>query len=408
MENSSNSELVAFSDGEGLLLFGTEKKLQHLDSQFDGGTRVISSQAISRASAVLQGASIASSISGRWVKLDKDSAEALKKLGIDNPVSGVVRRGEAGLPGNPGEMIRHLRFEKGGISPAMAAGGAAIVTQVAIEAAVEEILEYLEVIDEKLDTLLRQRKIDALGRLGGIQSTLEEADELYRKSGSVSRTTWSKIQNQGADLKVIEAYALEQLSDAADQLSKKNDSKKIAELLKDLDSDLSFWLGILARSIYLQDRGYILELAHVDEFEPEHLESHREGILAARKSRISATGERLLELAGRIQDAAAVSNQVWVSNPMRARRITSWGSSLHGDIQDFARYIETDFDVENALELKTWTQSFKSLAADAVESTNRYREERRVRKEERVLERAAEIMAARELTDQADEEGDEE
>lgn len=58
----------------------------------------------------------------------------------------------------------------------------------------------------------------ATSQLGGIQCTIEEADELYRRSSSVSSTTWSKVDHLGSALNGFESYAIEQLDDAVDQL----------------------------------------------------------------------------------------------------------------------------------------------------------------------------------------------
>jgi len=115
----------------------------------------------------------------------------------------------------------------------------------------------------------------ATSQLGGIQCTIEEADELYRRNSSVSSTTWSKVDHLGSALNGIESYAIEQLDDAVDQLRKqKNNSKKLETLLAGLKGDLPLWLGVAARSIYLHDRMYVLEIAHVNEFEPRQLDSH--------------------------------------------------------------------------------------------------------------------------------------
>lgn len=71
---------------------------------------------------------------------------------------------------------------------------ATMATQYALEAALDEITAYLEVIDAKLDQLLKQRKTETLGQLGGIAMAIEEANAIYNETDGVSLVTWSKVQ----------------------------------------------------------------------------------------------------------------------------------------------------------------------------------------------------------------------
>ena len=270
MENASN-ELAFLADGKGLLILSEEDRFPSTAAyEFEP----LSPQVLFRASNVLSSISDRQFKSGKYYKATDETAMMLQHRTSKGPVSGVLRRGDLGLADNPGQFFKHASFQEVKFSPAMTSNAAGIAAQAAIEAAIAEIKEYLEIIDEKLDVLLRQRRIDALAQLGGIQYTIEEADELYRRSNSVSATTWSKVDHLGSALNGIESYVIEQLDDAVDQLRKhQNNSKKIEALLEGLKDDLRLWLGVAARSIYLHDRIYVIEIAHVNEFEPAQLDS---------------------------------------------------------------------------------------------------------------------------------------
>lgn len=301
--------------------------------------------------------------SGKYYKATDETAKLLQQRTSSGPVPGVLRRSDLGLADNPSRFFKHTSFQEVKFSPAMASGAAGIAAQAAIEAAIAEIKEYLEVIDEKLDTLLRQRKVDALAQLGGIQYTIEEADELYRRSSSVSATTWSKVDHLGSALNGIESYAIEQLDDAVDQLRKqKNNSKKLETFLAGLKGDLPLWLGVAARSIYLHDRMYVLEIAHVSEFEPRQLDSHREGIHDARKDRLESTTRRLLEMDTAIRETAKLSNQIWVTNPIRARHITAHANEIHDIISAFAQHLRMSVEDAERLHVQGWRQSVVSAS----------------------------------------------
>lgn len=152
---------------------------------------------------------------------------------------------------------------------------------------------------------------------------------------------------------------------------------------------------------------YVLEIAHVNEFEPRQLDSHREGIHDARKDRLESTTRRLLAMDSAIRDAAKLSNQVWVTNPIRARHITAHANSIHDIISAFAQHLRMNVQDAERLQVQGWRQSVMSLAEDTVNAANRARqsavdqaqkatEKIRDMNDDRLLAKAAEIEARRE------------
>lgn len=415
---TASKELAFLADGDGLLILSEEESFPAASAPV---FEPLSPQVLFRANNVLSMISDRQFKSGKYYKATDETAALLQHRTSTGPVPGVLRRGDLGLADNPSKFFKHTSFQEVKFSPAMASSAAGIAAQAAIEATIAEIKDYLEVIDEKLDDLLRQRRINALAQLGGIQYSIEEADELYRRSSSVSATTWSKVDHLGSALNGIESYAIEQLDDAVDQLRKdKNNSKKLETFLAELKDDVSLWLGVAARSIYLHDRMYVLELAHVNEFEPTQLDSHREAIVEARKARLASTTLRLLEMDEAIRDAARLNNQVWVTNPIRARHITAHANSIHENISAFAQHLRLSVNEAERLQVQGWRQSVMSLAGDTIDAANRARrsavdqaqkatEKLRDMNEDRLLAKAAEIEARREKErgelESADDEG---
>lgn len=408
METSSK-DLAFLADGEGLLILSEEDRFPATSAP---AFSPASTQVLFRASNVLSTISDRQFKSGKYYKATDETARMLQHRTSKGPVPGVLRRGDLGLADNPGQFFKHASFQEVKFPPAMTSTAAGIAAQAAIEAAIAEIKEYLEVIDEKLDILLRQRRIDALAQLGGIQYTIEEADKLYRRDNSVSATTWTKVAHLGSALNGIESYAIEQLDDAVDQLRKhQNNSKKIEALLEGLKDDLPLWLGVAARSIYLHDRLYVIEIAHVNEFEPAQLDSHREGIVEARRDRLESTTRRLLEMDTAIRETAKLSNQVWVTNPIRARHITAHANEIHDIISAFSQHLRMSVEDAERLQVQGWRQSVVSLAGDTVDAANRARqsavgqaqkatEKIRDMNDDRLLAKAAEIQARRERGEQ--------
>lgn len=318
---SANNELsfVVDNDGKGILILGEEADfpMEQSDNHLEFGN--VTSRAAIHATELLGSIAGQYADSGRYLKLDKESAKWLERVKGTGPITGLIRKGDLGTAGNPSEIIKHLRFEKATFKPGMAAGVAGLMTQIALEAALAKIKNYLVAIDEKVDLLLRQRKGEELAKLRGAQHAIEEADELYRRSGTVSDTTWSKISHLGGNLNDITAFALEQIEDIVNQVqAKEGKVKQASTQLDHLNRELPAWLGILATSVYLHDSLYVLELARVRDHEPSHLDSHREGITKARTNRLSDIAQRLY----RFKQTTRSAGDLEVMQRLRAPRKT--------------------------------------------------------------------------------------
>lgn len=161
---SSNKDLAFLADEEGLLILSEEDRFPATSAP---AFSPASPQVLFRANNVLSTISNRQFKSGKYYKATDETAKLLQHRTSCGPVPGVLRRSDLGLADNPSRFFKHTSFQEVKFSPAMASSAAGIAAQAAIEAAIAEIKEYLEVIDEKLDTLLRQRKVDALAQLGG-------------------------------------------------------------------------------------------------------------------------------------------------------------------------------------------------------------------------------------------------
>lgn len=367
---SANNALsfVVDSDGKGLLLLGEEADFATPQS----GNRLefgnVTSQALIHATKIVGSVMGRHADSGRYLKLDKESAELLKHFKGTGPITGVIRKGDLRIAGNPGEIIKHLKFEKASFKPGMAAGVAGLMTQIALEAALAEIKNYLVAIDEKVDLLLRQRRHEELAKLRGTQHAIEEADELYRRSGTVSDTTWSKISHLGGHLNEIAAFALEQIEDTVNQVQGKKVKMKQASIQLDkLNRELPAWLGILATSVYLHDSLYVLELARVRDHEPSHLASHREGITQARAKRLSDIAQRLYTFKQTTRSAGDLDVARRVRAPRKTPQIQQNANSALHHIEELEGYLELENAAVGRLDQQPWLDSAKKFGGNTWE-----------------------------------------
>ena len=125
------------------------------------------------------------------------------------------------MVGQRGSIKKWIQIETGPGSmltnPAMLAGAAGIMAQMAMQQQMDEITDYLATIDQKLDAVLRAQTNQVLARLDGVDLAVREAMSVRDAVGRVSEVTWSKVQNSAQTIHETQGYALRQLGDLADK-----------------------------------------------------------------------------------------------------------------------------------------------------------------------------------------------
>jgi hypothetical protein len=241
-----------------------------------------------------------------------------------------------------------------------------MATQYALEAALDDITAYLEVIDRKLDQLLKQRKTETLGDIGGVTLAIDEAAAIYSHTGVVSGVTWSKVEGLAFTLQRMQWEAVEQLHDVAKNVqSAAGDADKSAKALAQAQEDAEFWLGVLARAIALQDRYYVLELARVAAEDVMQLETHRQGIAVARADRVRRITHGLQAVSGAVISAAALSNAAKVANPIAAPRVARHANGLSVGMSSFAEHANLELGVLGVVDETRWARAARELAGEA-------------------------------------------
>lgn len=162
---------------------------------------------------------------------------------------------------------------------------ATMVMSMAIQLAVEDLAKYLEVMDVKLDNLLQKDRAEAMGEIRGITRVLPEAVDMYQETGRVSSVSWDKIQHHPTALASFVAQCVEQIDSTTEKISHGSVSDK-AKVAEDL-----------AREEL--KRFHVLELARVNQGQPEDAETHREVIAKHNE----AMGSNVLRAVHRLSDA---------------------------------------------------------------------------------------------------------
>lgn len=145
-------------------------------------------------------------------------------------------------------------------NPAILAGVGGIMAQAAMQQAMDEITDYLAVIDAKVDDILRAQKDAVLADMIGVDLVIAEAMTVSGSVGRVSEITWSKVQATSITVAWTQAYALRQLDALAEKLEGTTKIGDLADLSKKVETQVHDWLAVLARCFQLQDALCILEL----------------------------------------------------------------------------------------------------------------------------------------------------
>lgn len=366
------SEIELISDGDGIALIGPTDTVEmflsshalesrHLDlsrlrTAFGGGATIAKA-----------GSEIAAS-SGRWMKLTEESWKAAQHLPkVTNSTTGNLH---ATLRASNGQFAKNLQFLKNPAAmlsnPAMLAGIGGIMAQVAMQQTMDEILEYLAVIDAKIGDVLRAQKDAVLADMIGIDLALEEAMTIRKAVGSVSEVTWSKVQGSSMTVGRTQAYALRQLDALAEKLESKS-VDTLADLVPKVERETQEWLGVLAHCSYLQEAIGVIELDRVLGTSPEEVDHHRTALHTARLKRyelIARTTDRLLQ---RMTAAASLANSKVLLNPFESPAIVRSRNSMTETIGAFHDRLGIDASGES-LDARRWSTAVTDTRDGLVEA----------------------------------------
>lgn len=382
-----SEEIQLVSDGDGLAVIGSptdierflvSQGLDKLPSRDLGLQRL--NKASSAGSVAAQAGSAIASGSGRWVQITEESAELINKYGLmtskDTGLSlGVVQP-------HGGKIKGIVQFAKGPGSilgnPAILAGAAGIMAQVAIQQQMEQIVEYLQEIDEKVDDILRSQKDAVLADMIGAALIIDEAWSIREHVGRVGEVNWSKAQGTSMIIARTEAYALRQLDAIAEKLHKKAEAGELAKVARGAEVEVREWLAVLARCFQLQDATCVLELDRVLDCSPEELDQHRLGLAGARRKRRELIVRSTDRLLSEMDETVRKANSKVLFSPFKSPAAVRSSNQVVTDLHDFRALLGIE-SAHQPSEARPWGAAAtevrdKALAttADGVRNARRF------------------------------------
>lgn len=301
-EDPRSDELAVVLSDDGALILGPEAELERVSGHTDSSP--ITPHLLQRAGQVLTGIEDYQKESGRWLKLDAESAAYLKRLGLKpgDIRAGVIRvkdtpRGAKAA--NGGALLKHVKFDKAGLlTPAAPMVLASMMQQMAVEKQMAQMQTYLERIDAKLDAVLRFQQDTLAGELDGVAETLAEAALVLEGTEKVTDTQWASVQHLNADLAKLQGRVLRHLTAVAERMAQSKTSPgKVKETFQKTNAEARFWIYELARTVQLQNQMYILQLNRVDAVEGDVSEDYVAAVARAREKRAARLLENLSGIA---------------------------------------------------------------------------------------------------------------
>ncbi|MGU3426507.1 hypothetical protein ACLBWV_16415 [Microbacterium paraoxydans] len=361
-EDEPRDEIELVSDGDGLAVIGDPLAVERFLSTAGVASRELNlahavGGALNVGSMAAKGGAEVAASAGRWVKLTEESARALKLGNAMKGSSDSVSR--AIVTTSKGKITNILEFVKPGTvgslltNPAMLAGAAGIMAQLAMQQTMQEITEYLAVIDEKVDDILRAQKDSALARMIGVGLVIDDAMLKREHVGRVSEVTWSSLHGAAQTIAETQPYALHRLDSLAEKMEKESRVGDLAKIAKIAEADVEEWLAVLARCFQLQDGLAVLELDRVLDSSPDDLDRHREAIQAGRAKRrdlIAKSTERLL---ARMDSAAVTANRKVLFHPLKPGEVVRSSNEVGADVLVFHEMLGIS-DTRVNLKKKHW------------------------------------------------------
>lgn len=366
------AELQLICDDHGLAVIGPDAEVelflrsQNLASRDLGLERL--RPALAAGSGAAEAASLVAENSGRWVKLTKESAEAVKSYGLRQTKDGVST---GVIKGKKGQIKGFVEFAKTPgaalTNPAVLSGAAGILTQLAMQQAMDEITDYLAAIEEKVDDILRGQKDAVLAPMIGVGLMVDEAMIVRDARGGVDEVTWSKVQAAPTVIAQTQAHALRKLDALAEKLERQRKVPDLADAAREVDEQAREWVAVLARTFQLQDALGVLELDRVLATQPDELDAHRHGLTAARQCRLSLIEQTTRRLVARMDAAAQRANARVLLHPAKAPAVVAASNTVAQAIDAFQDRLGIDSG-RSELDARSWLDAAKDVRDRSLET----------------------------------------
>ncbi|MGO1231501.1 hypothetical protein [Glutamicibacter arilaitensis] len=357
----ASEDIEIISDGNGVAVLGERNAVDKFMDSVGLISKELPMERVNKAAGLgataMQMSSGLAASSGRWVKLSEDSARIFNAKSLMAGSENGLARAVVMKDGKISNLLEIVTSPTAMLSnPAMLASVGGIMAQYAMQQSMEEITDYLKVIDEKVDDILRAQNDAVLADLDGVGMLIDDAMVVREQVGHIGETTWSKVHSNAKTIATTQSYALRALDALAEKLENKTKMGELAKITREIESKVNQWLAVLARCFQLQDGMSVLELDRVLNGSPDELENHRIGLQIARERRIARITEATEQLLERIAIVAGLANSKVLLHPKSSSEVVKATNVVSTDLVEF----QNRFGIKSAygaLESKKWLKA---------------------------------------------------
>lgn len=374
-----DNEIQLISDGDGLAVIGNPRDVERflaseglLSLSEDLGLPGLGPVLRAGAAVARAGSEMAAN-SGRWVKLTEESAEAIKEFGLrESSKTGLSTGVIKGIKGQIGGYVEFVR-KPGALltNPAMLAGAAGLMAQIARQHEMNEIKSYLAAIDEKIDDVIRRQNDAELARVIGTGFDIQSAMIVRKRTGRVDEHTWSTVQGRTHTITDALGWALLRLGALAERMENTTKIGELAKVAEAAESQARELLAVLARCFELHDAIDVLRLDRVLNASPDELDGHRLALNAVRQDRRECISRETEHLMARLDAAAGTANSKVLLHSTTSRAVVASINRVGIAVDDFHRPLGIESG-RRALEATRWwdaardPRQLKTAAAEAM------------------------------------------
>lgn len=242
-----------------------------------------------------------------------------------------------------GKYAGNLDWKKIDLGPEQALSMQAMAGQMALKAAIKEVVTAIERVEGKVDDLARMAKSERLGAVFGDRSTLLPLVERVVTTGKLSSTDWDTVASLGSliarDIAALRSYVLRQLS----EIEHKSLVRARAEQAEELSDELlkeSIALLVVAEQNYALWQQ--LRLAHSANHEKSALEAVTHDIRDQLEALERADQHLVDKLLAAIRDLTTPTGYEGLA-PLQKRKLRQHSDEIEATTKWFANQRHLDY-----------------------------------------------------------------
>lgn len=252
--------------------------------------------------------------------------------------------------GKPGAVSKWVKVENRPqallTNPAVLSGIAGVMAQISTERTTAEIVNYLAIIDEKVEDLLQKQDDAMVAQMFGTAQVLDRAMKIREETGEVNATLWLTVANAHQTIGATQKYALDQL----DSLAAKLERTKVGSLAGAIgraESEVPKWLGVLAHCFKLQDATDEIELDRALAEASAGSIFYHLGLKEARNGRRELIAGHTANLLERIETAVMTANEKMVWNRAKSMDVVTSANRLASGVHQFHEALKIESDARS-------------------------------------------------------------